>query len=1689
MTYSMLGGEFTVNTTLAQRQLDAAATRLADGNFIVTWTDTPPNTSAGHTIRAQIFQPDGTPVGNELVLFDTVNAAIDPAIAALAGGGFVVFTQGLSPLVGRMFDASGAPAGAQFTVSTTLMAHTIQAAGLAGGGFAVAWYDTRTTGGDVSGSGVHVTTYDATGAVVADTVLVNTVTAGNQDDVSISPLTAGGYVVTWTDHSTAGGTIKAQIFDAAAAKVGGEIVVGASGIESSVTTLSNGNFAVAWFAGGTDHVQVYSAAGVAIGSEIQVTPHLNGVQAGPTVTALSNGGFVLTWVGDYGSQSDGSGKGIYFEAFDGNGQSAGPPQLVNTSLGGDQVDPVVTALDNGAFVVNWVDLSGSGYDNDDIKGQIFVVDPSQDPVTEVRITSAGGGDTAIARANEDDTAVTFVHAVAPGSSPSVQYSIAGGADAALFTIDASSGLLRFVSPPNFEAPGDANADNSYEVVVAAGDGTQSDTQAITVQVVNMNDAPSVTVSSAFTVNENTTAVGTVSGSDPNGDTIYYSVGGADSSRFTINSSTGALSFVSAPNFEAPTDAGGDNVYNITITALDANYMPSTAQAVTITVANVAEGTTISSNGGGATAAFSLPENQTYATTVSARDNAGPGITYSIVGGYDAAKFTIDPQTGVLSFVTAPNYESPNDFGGNRVYDVTVAASDGLVTDTQALAITVSNVNEAPVINSNGGGNSAVVAVNEGSTSVTYVMATDPENSPRTYSIAGGADAARFAINAQSGQLTFVSAPNFEAPADADANNAYDVIVQASDGSLVDTQSLTVMVANVNEGPVFSSTASFSVQENMTAVGNVAATDPEGLAVTYSITGGVDAARFAINASTGALSFIAAPNYEAPVDSGANNVYNITVGARDGAITTSQSLAITVTNVNEAPIITSNGGGSTAAISLAENGTTVTTVTSTDPESTTRTYAIDGGADAARFTINATTGALSFVSAPDFDAPGDANGDNVYEVIVRASDGTLVDTQALSVTVTNVNEAPVITSNGGGATAAISVAENGTAVSSVTASDPDQTAPTYAISGGADAALFAIDAATGALSFVAAPNFEAPADTNGDNVYEVVVAATDGSFTGTQTLSVMVSNVNEGVMITSADGADAVAIAIAENGTAATTVTAVDADGTSPAYAIAGGADAALFAIDAATGALSFVAAPNFEAPADANGDNVYEVVVAATDGSFTDTQTLSVTVTNANEGVTITGNGSANTISTTVTVAGQALATEDADTIYGLAGNDTIQGGGGDDTIDGGGGGDSMSGGTGNDTYYVDNGVDRVVELTGEGIDTVLSSLSTYTLTDNVERLVLLGTAAKGYGNALDNVITGNASANTIDGRAGADTMIGGDGNDIYTVDSGADVVVEQAGQGIDKVQSYVDYVMTANVESLTLMDVTAVVAIGNDLDNTIVGSAADNILDGGSGADTMSGGLGNDTYYVDSVGDLVKENAGSGTDTVVSTVSYTAASNVENLTLAGAAAINASGNGLANVLTGNAADNTLNGLAGADMMIGGDGDDTYVIDNAGDVVVELAAEGVDTVNSSVTVTLAANVENLVLTGTGAVSGTGNDLDNIMTGNAGANSLTGGAGDDVLTGGAGADKLTGGTGSDTFAFAAGFGKDTVLDFDATSASHDVLSFAGGLFADAAAVLAASKQVGADVVITLDTADTITLKNVSLASLTAGDIVI
>jgi len=361
-----------------------------------------------------------------------------------------------------------------------------------------------------------------------------------------------------------------------------------------------------------------------------------------------------------------------------------------------------------------------------------------------------------------------------------------------------------------------------------------------------------------------------------------------------------------------------------------------------------------------------------------------------------------------------------------------------------------------------------------------------------------------------------------------------------------------------------------------------------------------------------------------------------------------------------------------------------------------------------------------------------------------------------------------------------------------------------------------------------------------------------------------------------------------------------------------------------------------------------------------------------------------------------------------LTGNEsvnTLSGLGGNDSLNGKNGADIMKGGMGDDSYVADDSADSVIELLGEGVDTVSASIS-FLLADHVENLLLLGKAAiNGTGNDLVNNLVGNAANNVLDGGINADTLQGGLDDDSYVVDDSGDTVTELVSEGTDSVSSSISLTLFDNVENLTLTGTAAINGTGNGLVNSLVGNSAANVLDGGAGADAMSGGLGNDSYVVDDVGDIVSETSALATeiDQVNASISITLGDNLENLTLVGSANIDGIGNKLNNVLLGNSGNNTLNGGTGKDTMAGSLGDDLYLVDNIGDLVQEGVGAGMDTVRTGLAYSLGEHLENLILTGSAAIKGTGNSLANALTGNTGANLLDGGFGADVMKGDLGND--------------------------------------------------------------------------------------
>lgn len=408
------------------------------------------------------------------------------------------------------------------------------------------------------------------------------------------------------------------------------------------------------------------------------------------------------------------------------------------------------------------------------------------------------------------------------------------------------------------------------------------------------------------------------------------------------------------------------------------------------------------------------------------------------------------------------------------------------------------------------------------------------------------------------------------------------------------------------------------------------------------------------------------------------------------------------------------------------------------------------------------------------------------------------------------------------------------------------------------------------------------------------------------------------------------------------------------------------------------------------------------------------------------------------------------DTIFTADGDDTVEAGAGDDLIflgEGndyvnalsnsasgndiyfaGGGSDYIYGTEGNETYYGESGTDYLIGYYGndtinggEGVDTIYAGIGDdwVSETDKLSSDIYDGGEGSdvldyraitfngaGVINLISGVVTENgveldrmANFEQVEGGASGESIIGYWEDNGFRGNGGNDILY--GNQGNDFLE-------------------------GGDGDDRLYGHSGNDILNGNDGNDLMVGDEGNDQYWVDSVGDVVQEFYASPTeiDSVIAAISYTLATNVENLYLSGLSDSTGIGNSLNNelygslgnnVLVGEGGNDTLDGGAGSDILAGGEGNDTYLISD-GDVVQELSTlvGEIDTVRSQIDRTLSANVEQLYLEGTANLNGTGNSLDNLLVGNSGNNLLTGFAGDDELDGGGGSDTLVGGEGNDVY---------------------------------------------------------------------------
>ncbi len=653
----------------------------------------------------------------------------------------------------------------------------------------------------------------------------------------------------------------------------------------------------------------------------------------------------------------------------------------------------------------------------------------------------------------------------------------------------NSGLLTFESAPNFEMPADHNRNNLYEVTIEASDGDNVDDVPVQIRVKNVNEPAVISGPSTSNFPENSSSiVASYDANDPEErERVTWSLSGTDDGFFEIDSS-GDLRFKVPPDHEA---ARG-NTYQVTVEASDGkdalgNSDPSVDDRfdVTVNVTDVDEAPTITS---GPTSESFAEGHTGEVARFEAEDPEGEDVIWSLLG-TDRADLTIGRNDGIVRFASTPDYEKPVDGGRNNSYVVTVQASDGMLTATQSLTVSVTNENEDGVITLSSSQPQVGTALR--------ATLSDPDGGVRAPSWTWE----RSLAGSLSGWTTITGASSSSyTPIGDDQNRHLRVTVSYTDrqGSGKSAQleiDDAVRAAPVgNRRPEFASgTGVRSIDENTEAdreIGApVEADDPDSDDLTYSL-GGSDASSFDIDPDSGQLLTKVALDHER------KPTYQVSVTARDpSGLSDAQSVTITVENVDEAPAIT----GPTATGYAESRTDAVARYTAADPEGEDVTWSLRG-TDSAALDIDEDSGVLKFRNPPDFDA----SSDNDYMITVRAFDGTLYGTLDVTVRVTDVNEPPVVSSPGG--MTSFVRPENGVGfVDSFSATDPEGVTVTWSL-GGPDSGDFKVE--DGDLLFLETPNFEQPADSNRHNDYEITVRAFDGEKYGTLAVTVTVENVDE-----------------------------------------------------------------------------------------------------------------------------------------------------------------------------------------------------------------------------------------------------------------------------------------------------------------------------------------------------------------------------------------------------------------------------------------------------------------------------------------------------------------------------------------------------------------------------------------------------
>lgn len=1407
-SYAWLANEFLVNSKVSGVQTDSSIAALADGGFVVTWTDMTGDAS-GSAIRAQRFDANGIAMGGEvLVNSATLNNQDQSSVTALSNGGFVVTWTDNSGQGGdadktsvkaQMYNAQGVAVGSEFLVNTTTQMgqSTSVITSLANGGFVISWVDASATNPDSKGTGVRAQIYSASGVRIGGEFLVNTTIPNSQQFPALTGLKSGGFVATWVDFSGLGGDstapgVKAQLFSATGVKIGGEFLVNTATASSQdqpvVTALDNGGFVVVWrdLSGQGDSsssgikAQVYDAAGAAIGGEVVVNATTFNSQDQPTVTATRDGGFAVIWRDNSNLSTDASGFGIKAQVFDAQGARLGGEFQVNGIVTNNQEMPSIVALASGALVVSWTDYSGQGSDIDGgIKARILK--PVPDVITDLVLSNQIVSETAV-----ENTSIASLQAT--GSINAVySYQIMDDSTGGAFTIIGDKLVVRDSLSLDYEAS------SSATLTIRASDtfGNSFD------KVVNLDITDSVN-EKRYAGGTELLADTTIAGAQQQGAIASLSDGryiliwsdgsaqGADASSYGIKGqlvdangvriggeflvNTAVLNSQDNPVVSG-LPSGGFIVTWVDSSLQGGDASVSSIKAQLYNAAGQATGTEILVNSATANAQRT-PSIATLASggfviswadaSLQGGDASGTGVKaqmFDANGNRVGAEFLVNSiTTNVQDTPVVASLQN----GGFVIswHDTSLQGGDGSKDSVKAQIFDASGnrVGTEFLVNTETNGNQqqqAIIGLADGGFAIAWA-----DMSGR------GGDADYYGI-----KLQLFDATGAKIGGEKLVNSTTLAGQIAPSLSLLADGNLVVGWADYSGAASEAGTAGvkgqiFDGDGNRIGGEFIANTQSLGAQVDPAVAGGKDGGFAMIwtdysgqggdNLGTGVKYKMFDP--KGPQGAPPRVIANpdVVAGVEEQSVTILASTLL---------------GNDTDADGLPLTLTGVT--------------AVSGG----QVSLDA-DGNVLFAPTANF------SGAALFTYFVTDSAGVSARGR-VTVNIANINDAPVAAND------TVTVSEDGSTftVNTLLANDVDvdpgdvltlQLLPATTANG------VALSVTNGIISYAPGSRYQSlgAGQTVTDGFSYTV---SDGSgIQSSAEVTLVVTGANDAPTTLSLTGGSV--DENAANGTVVGQLGAQDVDtGDVLTYSLTNNAGGR-FTVDSATGQIKVANGTLL----DFEKATAHQIVARATDsgGLFTE-QSFSLTLNNLPEPKTYTGDNGANTFT---------APTNDLWTIYGLSGNDIltgnassdiIYGDAGADILDGAGGADTLYGGIGNDTFYIDNLGDRIVEYYGEGTDQAFASVD-FTMEANLEKLTQTGTA---------NInVTGNDFANTITGNVGNNSFYGGVGGDLLVGMEGDDQLYGQEG---------------------------------NDF---LQGGAGNDLLVGGVGLDELTGGAGADKFLFDSL-------------------------------------------------------------------------------------------------------------------------------------------------------------------------------------------------------------------------------------------------